>query len=147
MRNVRLKKALCTLLSIMLTCMAPATTYAHAGFDVKAETECSPRYIELGSIVTTLSIDNRGTSTCSSKVTTHHPRTSITIKMELQQKQSSTWNTIQTWTKADTTPSFFEKRYVVKSGYDYRLRVTATVYDESGNMIEQGTKCSTIVHF
>lgn len=140
-----LKKVLCIFWGAMLVCAT--SVIAYEGFDTKCDEECSPWYVELKSIVTTLSIDNSGIATCYCDVTTRHIGSSVTIKMELQQKQPSGWETIKSWSKTDECPFSLERSYAVTKGYDYQLCVTATVYDNTGNKIEQGTSYSSIEHY
>lgn len=145
MKKATLKKALCILLSVMTFCATSVNAYAEPSTSV--DQEVSPRYVEVSLVQASLTIDENGTATCVCDVATHRPGRTIKIQMELQQKQSSGWETIKTWNNTDTSPCSLEKEYALKKGYDYQVHVTADVYDENGNKIEQGSGYSKIVHY
>lgn len=55
----------------------------------------------------------------------------ITAKCELQQYNGS-WKTIKTWTQTENDSIvWLEKDYAVAKNYSYRLRVTASVHQDS----------------
>ena len=145
MKKATLKSTLCILLSVMTFCATSVSAYAEPGTNI--EQEISPQYVELSVVQARLSIDEGGTATCKSEVTTRHAEITVKIQMELQQKQSSGWKTIKTWNKTDTSPCSLEKEYALKKGYDYQVYATVNVYDENGNKIEQGAGYSKIVHY
>ncbi len=67
------------------------------------------------------------------------------VKVELQQKNGTSWTTIKTWTDRDTDYAMVSRYYAVMSGYQYRLKLTHMAYDSNGNLIETITKYSDIV--
>lgn len=145
MKTTTFKKSICILLSTVLFCTISVNAYAIS--DTSPDSGISPRYVELSVIQSSLSISDKGTASCSCDVSTRQPGSSVKIQMMLQQKQTSTWKTIKTWNKADTSPCSLVKEYAVKKGYDYQLYVEVTVYDENGKEIEQATGYSKIVHY
>lgn len=145
MKTSTFKQVLCIIFGTMLICATPVTAYMEA--DTEYWEELSPQYVEINTFDVSLSIDAAGTATCNCDINLYHAKGNITVKMELQQKQSSAWKSIKTWNVTDTNPCSAEKAYAVKKGYDYRVYVTATVYDGNGNQIEQGTQYSNIKHY
>lgn len=67
------------------------------------------------------------------------------VKVELQQKNGTSWTTIKTWTDQDTDYAMVSRYYAVTSGYKYRLKLTHKAYDSNGNLIETLTTYSDIV--
>ena len=67
------------------------------------------------------------------------------VKVELQQKNGTSWTTIKTWTDQGGSYAMVGSRYAVTSGYQYRLKLTHKAYDSNGNLIETITKYSDIV--
>ena len=67
------------------------------------------------------------------------------VKVELQQKNGTSWTTIKTWTDRDTEYAMVGSYYAVMSGYKYRLKLTHKAYDSNGNLIETLTSYSDIV--
>ena len=141
MKTSTFKQALCIIFGMMLICATPVAAYTET--DTEYLEEISLQYVEINTFDVSLSIDAVGTATCNCDINLYHIKGSITVKMELQQKQSS----IKTWNVTDTNPFSAEKTYAVKKGYDYRLYVTATVYDGNGNQIEKGIQYSDIKHY
>lgn len=144
MKTSRFKQTLCIIFSMMVICVTPVAAYAET--DTGFLEEISPQYVEINMFNVSLSIDS-GIATCSCDINLYHANGSVTVKMELQQKQSSSWKPIKTWYVTGTSPFSAEKTYAVKKGYDYRVYVIATVFDKSGNQIEQGTQYSNIKHY
>ena len=67
------------------------------------------------------------------------------VKVELQQKNGTSWTTIKTWTDRYEAYAMVSRNYAVMSGYQYRLKLTHKAYDSNGNLIETITKYSDIV--
>lgn len=67
------------------------------------------------------------------------------VKVELQQKNGTSWTTIKTWTDRDFDYAMVSRYYAVMSGYQYRLKLTHKAYDSNGNLIETLTTYSDIV--
>lgn len=145
MKTSTFKQALGIIFGMMLICATPVAAYTET--DTEYLEEISPQYVEINTFDVSLSIDAVGTATCNCDINLYHAKGSITVKMELQQKQSSAWKSIKTWYVTDTNPCSAEKTYAVNKGYDYRVYVTATIYDGNGNQIEQGTQYSDIKHY
>lgn len=68
------------------------------------------------------------------------------IKVELQQNDGS-WTTIKTWSGKASLSIEVDEDYYVTSGYQYRLKLTHTAYNSSGNLIETITDTSDIVSY
>lgn len=67
------------------------------------------------------------------------------VKVELQQKNGTSWTTIKTWTDRYESYAMVSSYYAVMGEYDYRLKLTHKAYDSNGNLIETITKYSDIV--
>ena len=67
------------------------------------------------------------------------------VKVELQQKNGTSWTTIKTWTDRYEAYAMVSRNYAVTSGYQYRLKLTHKAYDSNGNLIETLTTYSDIV--
>ena len=67
------------------------------------------------------------------------------VKVELQQKNGTSWTTIKTWTNQGGSYAMVSSYYAVTSGYKYRLKLTHKAYDSNGNLIETITDYSDIV--
>lgn len=70
-------------------------------------------------------------ATCSAKMTSKKS-TTLKIKMELQKKKTSGYETVETWTSSKTGVSLvFSKSRNINILCDYRLKVTFTAGTES----------------
>lgn len=67
------------------------------------------------------------------------------VKVELQQRNGSSWTTIKTWTDRYPDYAMVSSYYAVMGEYDYRLKLTHKAYDSNGNLIETITDYSDIV--
>ena len=68
------------------------------------------------------------------------------VILELQQKKGSSWTTIMDWSDSGRRVSF-DKGQFVSRGYDYRLKISADIYDSDGDLVEDATSYSTIESF
>ena len=75
---------------------------------------------------------------CSASVSAPTSSYDVELTVELQQNRSG-WDTIKTWTDAGTRYASAGGNWYVASGYDYRVKATATVYNSSGREIESAT--------
>lgn len=123
---------------IALLSIFPATAAV-----VDASGTISPCYSGLISFTADLWINN-GVAACSGNATAKTSYT-VDVTMELQ-KHDDSWQTIKTWTGSGNNVSLDKIRYV-ESGYDYRVKVTANVYNSSGILIESPSTCSGIVYY
>lgn len=105
----------------------------------------SPRYTTLRKFATELTIDKNGLATCQGDANTQSGYT-CNATLELQQKNGSSWETIAEWTSSGRTNEFNQSR-LVKSGYSYRLKLTAEVSNSSGTLIESPVTYSGIAAY
>lgn len=59
--------------------------------------------------------------------------------VRLQQKLDSGWYTVKSWSDTGTCTAGASGSYAVARGYDYRVTVSAYVYDDNGNIVETGS--------
>lgn len=102
------------------------------------------RYIGLTNFYAKLTISSNGYALCTAEASAL-PLYSCDATMKLQQKSGGSWITVEEWTSSGRTNKF-NYGYYVKSGYDYRLKISADVYI-SGKLVESQTEYSTVVHY
>ena len=112
---------------------------------IRTNDNISPRYSTLTQFMTELEISGSGLSSCMGKAKTNLGYT-CNATLELQQKNGSSWETIAEWTSSGRTNEF-DKSWYVKSGYSYRLKLTAEVSNSSGTLIESPVTYSGIVAY
>jgi len=110
-------------------------------------TEIQPRYTRISKINITFDISSAGKSSCYCKVTTIDWADDIDLTMELQRLEDGGWTTIKTWTNSGTGSVPLDKIWYVLSGYDFRLKITAKVYDAKGVWKETVTDYSYTVTY
>lgn len=127
-----MKKVVTLLLTIVLVfgIMAPAA------FAVAENDSVQPRYLRIRSFDIAFDISSSGKSSCYSKIVTYESTDTIDLTIELQRDGGSGWSTIKTWTGEDTGRISLDKVWYVTSGYEYRLRITAEIYDTNGKLLE-----------
>lgn len=135
--------------SIVLLCMAllmPLNIFAYAeDLDSEVIEVVSPRYKEVETIYMRLTISDSGRAECYTQVQID---TGYTVELEVKlQKLDGKWTDVRTWTTTGQERITIEEPWYVVRGYDYRLRITATVHDQYGNFIEAPFEYSNIVEF
>lgn len=131
-----MKKVITTLAiaAVLISCMAPCSLAVNE--DEYKEVEIvEPRYEVIAYISASLNISSSGRASCTASVTLL-PGYTVDLTAELQQKDGSRWETIRDWEASGSNRVSVSGPWYVMSGYSYRLKVTATVYDSNGNFIE-----------
>lgn len=97
----------------------------------------SPRYIGVATLSSSLSISAGGGATCRGTVTLYDEYTAD-LKVELKRDGS----TIRTWTNSGSGTLSAGATYYITSGHEYVVTTTATVYDASGNIVQEPSRDS-----
>ena len=104
-----------------------------------------PLYAGLVNLNSILDIDSRGYALCEASADADLNYT-CNAPLELQQKSEKSWKTIKKWSSSGRK-NYFLKGVYVTSGHDYRLKISADVYNSSGKLVESPTDYSTVVHY
>lgn len=139
-----MKKFITTLIifSLLLTSLVPCS-FADNVESQYYEPIVVPRYEVLYSISASLNISDSGRADCTASVRVPSGY-KVELLAELQQKDGSRWETIHDWEASGSTRISVYGPWYVLPGYSYRLKVTATTYDSSGNFIEAPVEYSPI---
>jgi len=103
-----------------------------------SESPVQPRWTYLNSVYAYLDINWLGVATCEGSAIAG---SSVPVKtvVRLQQKLDSGWYTVETWSDTGTGAAGASGKIAVARGYDYRVTVSAYVYDDNGNIVETGS--------
>ncbi|MGD9569269.1 MAG: hypothetical protein AB7V48_13340 [Sedimentibacter sp.] len=105
--------------------------------------EFSPTFIALETHKCSLKInDNVATANGSAICSDGY---SVRITVYLQRYFNSSWTTIDSWSGDKDIYSFVNETSAVSSGYKYRVKSVATVYDNNNNVIEAPVLYSDVV--
>lgn len=96
-----------------------------------ADDEIITRYTTISNTSTAITISGI-TATCSGRVTAKY-KTTLKIKLELQKKKSSGYETVKTWsgTKSNTTSYALEGSRAINILSKYRVKATYTAGSET----------------
>lgn len=97
-----------------------------------------PRWSYLDAVVASLNINWLGVATCEGSAVAHSS-VDVEVVVRLQQKLDSGWYTVETWSDTGTGAAGASGKIAVARGYDYRVTVSAYVYDDNGNIVETGS--------
>ena len=105
--------------------------------------ELNPMFIALKSHTNNLDIGGSiatciGSARCSDGYT-------VRITVYLQRYINNSWTTINNWSGDKDIYSFVNETSTVSSGYKYRVKSVATVYDNNNNVIEAPVLYSDVV--
>lgn len=108
-----------------------------------------PRYEEIMRFDPALTISSSGYAQCSSEIRTFDSSYEIDLTMSLQRSSNDgrTWSTVETWDTSDYGSAALEEGRFVLSGYSYRVKATAEIYDESGDLIEEESVTSPVEEY
>lgn len=134
-----MKRILCGLLAVIVVLTTVVPVMAAEG-----ESSVTPRYSYIQSLHASLSINSIGVASCDAAAVAYGGD-SVRLSSALQKYTGSSWTTVKAWSTTAARTAGLSKNYAVPKGYTYRLRVTCTVYNASGTMIESGTLYSNQV--
>ena len=140
-------KKFIAIVSLCLALLMPLNIFALAENDYDSEIVeiVSPRYAEVNAIFMRLTISDAGRADCYTQVLID---SGYTVELEVKlQKLDGKWTDVKTWTTTGERRITIDEPWYVVRGYDYRLRITATVHDQYGNFIEAPFEYSNIVEF
>lgn len=123
--------------------MLSSTALAQAPLSIQ------PRYEEIMRFDPALTISSSGYAQCSSEIRTFDSSYEIDLTMSLQRSSNNgrTWSTVKTWDTTDYGSAALEEGWFVLSGYSYRVKATAEIYDESGDLIEEESVESSVEEY
>lgn len=142
-----MKKGIALLLSVVLIfgVMTP-TVFAATDADT-----VQPYYLRIRSLAIDFDIGSSGKSTCYCSVDSSVTTDTVDLTMDLQryvkENGKEYWDTLKTWTSSGTYVASLNKTWYVSSGYEYRLRITAKVYNSSGTLQEMQVDYSDSVYY
>ena len=131
MKKQKNTKRFCTVLLVLCVLLSMTTVI-------------SARYTAIRSLTADLTISSGGYASCLGDCTVRSDDAEVIL--ELQQKKGSSWTTIMDWSDSGRRVSF-DKGQLVSRGYDYRLKISADIYNSDGDLVEDGTSYSTIESF
>lgn len=106
-----------------------------------------PRYIGIARLTPELIISSSGRSNCTATVKLERGYTAdVTMKLEYS-IDKDTWYQETSWSASGSGIIDINKTYFVSSGYYYRVAVTANVYNNNGQLVENPTKYSPTVKY
>ena len=128
-----MKRTITTLMIIGIICSLAIPFAASA-----TESIVQPRWSYLDSVYAYLDINWLGVATCEGSAIA---RSSVEIKtvVRLQQLTDTGWSTMKSWSDTGTLNASAGGKIAVARGYDYRVTVSAYVYDDNGNIVETGS--------
>ena len=125
-------------LVMLLTVLAPAALATDLEFVYEID-EMDPRYENLANISADLYISPTGMASSSGSARSHYETDRIDLAVTLQHRRpgSNVWIETESWYTSNIFFSALEPDPIkVDSGYEYRTRVIATVYDQYDNFVE-----------
>ena len=119
---------------ILLLCMISGTAFAAV---IDNDDAIMPMYVGVHATMVSLDIPSSGWADCYGliQITSGHTA-ELTLSLMRQSEGSATWSNVTSWTDS-TYPYEIEEEYYVSSGYTYRLKLTANVYDDDGNRVSR----------
>ena len=106
------------------------------------------RYVGVVRILTTLKIESNGLAKPYTSVTLKSGYSAdITMALEQSPKGQNDWEEENSWSTSGSGIVILSKSWFVPSGYDYRVVVDVTVYDENGSEVESPSNESAVVEY
>lgn len=130
------------LVALLLACCTSVGAYA----DEETAGDITPFYEYAKNVTAILSIDSSGNATCQGRIIPKESSYSCSITVQLKRKSGSTWTTVATWSDSGKGLSGASAGGTrsVSSGYSYKVSVSATVKNASGDVVENPSKDSSV---
>ena len=131
----KLKKMIVTLgLACLLSASFATTTYA-ADMRVLSDTEATPRWSYLQTLMMDLDIDSSGKAICYSAMVAKEGKLQCKINSTLYRLNGGTWEKVTTFSSSGEGYAGDTKQIYVKKGYVYVLRSKFMVYNAAGTTL------------
>jgi len=143
-----MKKMICLVLATLMVAFSSVSVFAGAAGVQGDLISAQVRYTIINTIAAGLAINSSGKTTCSGRLVSGSSGSDCYITVELQQKSSSQWNTVKTWSasKLNASSVSLEKSYYVVHG-TYRVQVTGTIENSESGVEETAVKYSKTVEY
>ncbi len=105
-----------------------------------------PRYEVISNVTAYLFISESGQAACDASASTF-PGYRVEILAELQRQEGRSWTTIRDWDGSGDDYAGASGYWYVMPGYSYRLKVTVTIYDSNGRIIESPVEYSKVEEY
>ena len=138
MKNTFLRLAV---ISLLVMIMISGTAFAAVVDDGDV---IMPNYV--GVSVTSVDLDiNSGLANCIGRVKTSGSHTAD-VELSLMKKASgsSSWSSVITW-GGNGSNVIFDKYQYVDSGYSYRVKLSADIYNSNGVLVDEVTEYSSTI--
>ncbi len=139
----KITKAIAVMVTVCMCLCSPATALL---VHCQSETDIELYNIAILKNNCSFNINSDGLATCYSTVSAQNGYT-VQVVMQLQQKGTGMWKTVQSWNDTDESFVVLDKTYQVEKGYDYRLMVVYIAYDSNGNQVESFYDMSSVVEY
>lgn len=130
-----MKKKTASIVSVLLLAVCLLSIPAQAAVPPTV----SPCYEDIRTFYATIEIDDNGKATAYSYVFTSTSSNTVYLTVYLQKLSGNTWST---QTSGSTSGSPYTSKSVtryVTTGYYYRTKAVASVYNSSGKLVESAT--------
>ncbi len=125
-KNVKKSVSILLILTMLFSSFAIVSSAAI----IEDDYDVTPYFTTIGSVTTSFTIS--GLNSTSSVALISKVSTSLYIKIELQKEKSSSYETIETWTKSGTgTSLLLEETRLINVFSNYRIKVTCTAGGET----------------
>lgn len=132
------------LLSLLLTfCLLASTTSAANLNNIPVQ----PRFITLSILEAHLDVSFSGLSQSNCIVKPSNASYTVMLTLELQRGGGTSFSTIKSWEDSGSGTVTLDQSWYVSRGYEYRVYVTARVYNSSGSLVETATTVSDTVFY
>lgn len=132
----RITSGILVLVLVLTSAIVAASAYAPSTEVIQ------PRWARIYSLTASLDISASGRADCSSSVRVRDSSDSADLTMSLQRSSNGTsWTTVKAWTDSGRGSVSMDESWYVLSGYSYRVKATAEVYNSSGTLVESASLC------
>lgn len=137
-----MKRVFTTVLTLVILCNMLLVPVCAA-----EQTPIQPRWQDIYSFIIDLDISSGGTATCVTSVKTTTQTNTINLYMQLEKYNGTRWVIVKEWNKTYGPNADMTKYWAIPSGYDYRVAVSAAVYDQYGNPVETVGRYSGTIYY
>ena len=147
MRRKTMKRVLVTVLCLVMTVSFLTPTALAEQHEKLEEVKNTPDFSRIISFVADLSISSRGLANCYSRVRLANSTDTVTLTMELQRQNGSSWTRVNSWSTDGSGTVTIERDWFVASGHSYRIQTTARVFNSNGALVETSSATSGTVRY
>lgn len=128
-----MRKKILSFSACLLSVILLLTNIAFAAMPPTVE----PMYDNADRVSASINISSTGCATCAGTIVLHGGvKANVTLTLQKSKNGTTGWGDVKSWTDSGSYSLSINEDYYVMSGYYYRVKLVAKIYDSNNKLLE-----------